>query len=87
MILPSLAEHYIISPVWRDCRPGWPIGAIGFTRSYRWAIGNQPSLLPIACYIISGYTGMMLTVDCGLLTVHGVNRQQSTVNSNLLFRC
>jgi hypothetical protein len=29
--------------------PGWRIGAIGFTRSYRWAIGNQPSLLPIAC--------------------------------------
>jgi hypothetical protein len=50
MILLSLAEHHTISPVWRECRPGSPTGAIGFTRSYRWAIGNQPSfLLPIAC--------------------------------------
>ena len=32
--------------------------------------------------IISGYTGMMLTVDCGLLTVHC---QPSTVNRELEF--
>ncbi|MEP6578034.1 hypothetical protein NDI43_04170 [Microcoleus vaginatus GB2-A3] len=42
-------------------------------------------------YIISGYTGMMLTVDCSLSTVYSeqstVNSQPSTVNSNLLFRC
>jgi hypothetical protein len=38
--------------------------------------------LRIGTYIISGYTGMMLTVDCSLLTVHC---EQSTVNSELEF--
>ena len=41
--------------------------------------------LRIGTYIISGYTGMMLTVDCSRLTVHGVNSQPWTVNSELEF--